>query len=186
MKTEPIEPDVRLRRAAAGEESAFEAVVREHQAMVYSIAWHYLHDRASAEELAQEVFLHLHRNIESIESPAHLLHWLRRVACHRAIDQSRRLKFRPRAGLDSAPEPVSIAHYRDPMLKRLLERLLGTLPERSRMIVVLRYQEDMEPTEIAGVLEMPVGTVKSSLHRALAVLRGRFERAERAPKGVSK
>src|SRR5262245_48357983 len=103
VKIEPIEPDSVLRRAAAGEDAAFEALVREHQAMVYSIARHYLHDRALAEELAQEVFLQLHRNIKSIESPAHLVFWLRKVASHRAIDQSRRLRLRPRVGLDSAP-----------------------------------------------------------------------------------
>jgi RNA polymerase sigma-70 factor (ECF subfamily) len=64
------------------------------------------------------------------------------------------------------------------MASERLRRLIASLPEKQRAIVILRYQEDMDPTEIASVLEMPVNTVKSKLHRALALLRGKMERRE--------
>jgi RNA polymerase sigma-70 factor (ECF subfamily) len=122
------------------------------------------------------VFLHLYRTIGEIETPHHLGSWLRKVACHRAIDQSRRRKYRPRIGLDHAPEPSEPPVQADPLLAGQLERLVADLPERARAIVVLRYQEDLEPTEIAETLHIPVGTVKSNLHRTLALLRSRLER----------
>jgi RNA polymerase sigma-70 factor (ECF subfamily) len=165
--------------AAEGDSAAFALLVRHHQAMVFSIAYHFLRNTALAEELAQDVFLHLYRSLRSIESPGHLTNWLRRTTTHRCVDQSRRQKLRPRLYLDQAPEAVDPSPARDPMLADRLRRLLAVLPARARAVVILRYQEDLEPAEIARALEIPVGTVKSSLHRALASLRARLE------KGVS-
>ena len=162
------------------EASAFSDIVGEHQAMVFSIALHFLRDRSAAEELAQEVFLHLHRNLRTIESSAHLVYWLRKVTAHRCIDQARRLKLRPRISLteylERAPEPAADERPADPLLTGLLRRLIASLPVRSRMIVILRFQEDLDPAQIADVLGIPLGTVKSNLHRSLAVLRGKLER----------
>ena len=163
-------------RAARGDQAAFAEIVREHQAMVFSIALHFLRNRAVAEELAQDVFLHLFRNLKEIQSPGHLTNWLRRVTSHRCIDQSRQQKYRPRVGLEAAPEPASAQRESDPFLTETLDRLIRTLPEKPRMVVILRYQEELEPIEIAETLRMPVGPVKSILHRALALLRGKMER----------
>jgi RNA polymerase sigma-70 factor (ECF subfamily) len=182
MATPPDEST--LASAANGDTVAFALLVRHHQAMVFSIAHHFLRNTALAEELAQDVFLHLHRSLRSIESPSHLTNWLRRTTTHRCVDQSRRQKLRPRLYLDQAPEAVDRSPERDPMLADRLRRLLAALPERARAVVILRYQEDLEPAEIAQALGIPVGTVKSSLHRALASLRARLERLAVA-KGVS-
>jgi len=160
--------------AAAGLD--FDALVREHQSMVFSLAYHFLHDRLAAEEVTQEVFLALHRNRAEIESPMHAGFWLRKVAAQRSIDEARRRKRRPQVALDAAPEPVAGAAPGDPMLGELLRRLIATLPETPRMVMVMRYQEDLEPAEIAALLEMPVTTVKSHLKRSLALLRGKLER----------
>jgi RNA polymerase sigma-70 factor (ECF subfamily) len=168
-------------------EASFAVAVREHQAMVFSIAYHFLRDRCLAEELAQEVFLHLYKNLGSIQSPAHLVYWLRKVTGHRCIDQARRRKLRPRMSLteylEHAPEPAAIFPAADPMLAGVLSRLIARLPERARLIVILRFQEDLEPSEIAETLEIPLGTVKSNLHRSLALLRGKLERER---KGIVK
>lgn len=166
--------DNTLASAVRGDHAAFAQLVRHHQAMVYSIAYHFLRNAAVAEELAQDVFLHLHRSLRTIESPSHLTNWLRRTTTHRCVDQSRRQKLRPRLYLDEAPEAVDRSPERDPMLAGRLGRLLAALPERARAVVILRYQEDLEPAEIAKTLDIPVGTVKSSLHRALASLRARL------------
>lgn len=145
--------------------------------MVYSIAWNYLHDTALAEEIAQEAFLELHRRLEQIESDAHAVHFLRRVAVHRSIDEGRRRRFQSRLGLADVPEPAAAPRAGDPLLQATLARLVDALPGRSRMIVILRFQEDLEPGEIATTLGIPLGTVKSNLHRSLAVLRKRIEQA---------
>ena len=149
----------------------FEAAVREHQSMVFSVAYHFLRDHAAAEELAQEVFLELYRHWDDIESSTHRLHWLRRVASRRCIDQTRRRKLRNHLSLEEAPEPVTFMPATDPMMKRYIEQLLDKLSETPRMIVILRYQEGLEPAEISDLLDMPVATVKSHLQRSLALLR---------------
>lgn len=160
-----------LTQSAQGDSQAFAELVQQHQGMVFSIAYHFLHDRALAEDLAQEVFLELYQNLDRIESSAHLTYWLRRVTANRCIDQGRK-KFRRRElALEDAPEPAASADPTDPLLLQRLQQSVAGLPERQRMVVILRFQEGLGPAEIADVLEMPVNTVKSTLHRTLADLR---------------
>ena len=154
----------------------FSGLVREHQAMVFSLSYHFLHDREMAEEVAQEVFLSLHRHLAEIQSPEHAVFWLRKVAAQRSIDQARRRQRRPQVALEDVAEPPAAAPARDPMLSEVLRRLIASLPEAPRMVMVMRYQEDLDPAEIAGLLEMPLGTVKSHLQRSLALLREKLER----------
>jgi RNA polymerase sigma-70 factor (ECF subfamily) len=162
--------------AAATEVGDFAGMVRQHQAMVFSIAYHFLHDRSLAEEVAQEVFLQLHQHLEEIQSGTHLTFWLRRVTSHRCIDWTRRRKLRPQVSLQDVPEPFTLPAPGDPMLSRTLQRLVASLPEKPRMVVILRYQEDLDPSEIAEALDMPVRTVKSHLQRSLALLRLKLDR----------
>ncbi|MDP8979005.1 MAG: sigma-70 family RNA polymerase sigma factor [Acidobacteriota bacterium] len=155
----------------------FDAAVRRHQSMVYSLALRFLRDHGVAEELAQEVFLELHRHRNRIQSDAHLTHWLRQVTSRRCIDQARRRKVRAQIALeDTAELPAWAPAGGDPTLKRYVEQLLQKLEEGPRMMVILRYQEDLQPSEIAELLDMPVGTVKSQLHRALSLLREKMSR----------
>jgi RNA polymerase sigma-70 factor, ECF subfamily len=163
----------------APEMDKFEAIVRRHQAMVFSVAYHLLHDRALAEEIAQDVFLQLHGRLNELKSDEHVVFWLRKVAVHRAIDCARSRRSRPEISLDGddAPEMAVTSDPGDPLLKRRLRQMVAALPESARAVVVLRYQEDMGPEEIARVLGMPLGTVKSHLQRALTVLREKLSRA---------
>jgi RNA polymerase sigma-70 factor, ECF subfamily len=165
-----------LERSAQGDQLAFADIVRQHQGMVFGLACHFLRDRSLAEELSQEVFLNLHQNLRSIKSPAHLTFWLRKVTSHRCIDQSRRLKVRPQVSLEDVPEPATRTSENDLLLSELLKRVVDTLTENARMVVILRYQEDLEPAEIAKVLDMPVNTVKSHLRRSLSILRDKLSR----------
>lgn len=168
--------DESLSRAKRGDHAAFADLVRAHQAMVFSIANSFLRDRAVAEELAQDVFLDLFRNLASIQSADHLKFWLRRVMSNRCIDYTRRSKTRPFVGLDNLPEPSAEPNETDPLLANALDRYVSTLPEAWRMVVVLRYQEDLDPAEIAELLEVPVNTVKSQLQRSLVMLRAKLGR----------
>jgi RNA polymerase sigma-70 factor (ECF subfamily) len=154
----------------------FAQVVADNQSLVFSLAVRFLRDREGAEELAQDVFLQLYRKLREIESPAHATGWLRRAICHRCIDEARKRRLRPRIALDSVPEPAVESRNPDLLLNERLRRMVEQLPESARMVVLLRYQEDLDPTDIAGMLNMPISTVKSHLHRSLAVLRGRLEK----------
>jgi RNA polymerase sigma-70 factor (ECF subfamily) len=167
--------DDTLVRAKRGDQAAFADLVREHQAMVYSIARHFFRDRSLAEDLAQEVFLHLYQSLASIDSSAHLKFWLRKVTSHRCIDHSRKHKLKT-VSVDEAPELMSMFDWPDSMMQSTLRRFVGTLPEKPRLVIMLRYQEDLDPSEIAEVLEMPLNTVKSHLRRSLAILREKMTR----------
>ncbi|MBM3813909.1 MAG: sigma-70 family RNA polymerase sigma factor [Acidimicrobiia bacterium] len=179
MLTATLDLTAALKLSRTGDQQAFAGLVREHQAMVYSIGWNFLRDRAQAEDMAQEVFLHLYRNLGSIESTRHLTHWLRKVATHRSIDRVRQAKLSRPVALEAVPEPAAAPNESDPILSGKLERLVAGLPPRPRMVVVLRFQEELEPAEIAEILGIPVGTVKSCLHRALALLRAKMQRQEK-------
>jgi RNA polymerase sigma-70 factor (ECF subfamily) len=165
-----------LARSVSGDQLAFAQIVREHQGMVFSLAYHFLRDRSLAEELAQEVFLLLHQNLAAIKSSAHLTFWLRKVTSHRCIDQTRRLKLRPQVSLDDVPEPAAASSGSDLLLTEALRKVVSTLPDKPRMVLLLRYQEGMEPAEISEVMKMPVNTVKSHLRRSLATLRDKLTR----------
>jgi len=152
----------------------FEQLVDEHQSMVYSLAVRMTGDRGLAEEIAQDVFLDLDRNLAKIESPLHARFWLRRVAMSRATDALRRNRVR---GMDMWVEMdenhgVPEEERSSPLGARL-ERLLITLPGPQRAALLLRYQEELTPEEIAAALDAPLATVKSNLQRGLKLLRAK-------------
>lgn len=168
-----------LVRAARGDAEAFADLVRRHQRMVFSICWNFFPDRALAEDLAQEVFLQLFQNLHQIETESHLVFWLRQVATRKCIDHTRRQDYRKNTNLDDVaefhPEVRTEAAVEDVFEQKRLRRLVASLPEKFRAVVVLRFQEELSPTEIAQVLGWPVNSVKSRLHRALRMLRDRLE-----------
>ena len=159
-----------LDRARTGDGDAFATIVGDHEAMVFSLAYHFFNDWSRAEEIAQDVFLQLYRKLADIESPSHLTHWLRQVTARRCIDQLRRTKLRA-VPLDAVEEVHANERPCDPLLDRRMRQLITELPDVQRVIVTLRYQEDLDPSEICRIVEMPVNTVKSHLHRALQSLR---------------
>lgn len=159
------------------EPRTFAAVLRAKQSMVFSIAYHFLRDRSAAEEVAQDVFLQLHRRFDEFESDQHLSFWLRKVASNRSIDYVRKRKSQMAVGLEDAPVPSVENEPADHFLNRRLQSLIGSLPEKPRMVMILRYQEDMMPEEIASAMDMPVRTVKSHLQRSLAMLREKIDRS---------
>jgi len=170
-----------LTRALAGDTAAFGMLVRMHQRSVYSLALRMLSDRQTAEDLAQEVFLQLHRNLATLESAAHLAFWLRKVTMNRSIDRLRREPKIEAVSLDAAEDVVSEGTDADPLLRRRLSTLVAELPAAPRAVLLLRYQEDLDPTEIARTLGMSINTVKSHLKRSLSLLRQRFGDLARSP-----
>lgn len=157
--------------AQAGTPRGFRELVRTHQASVYSLALRLLGVREDAQELAQDVFLQLHRSLADISSTSHLAFWLRRVVCHRAIDRLRRRSAPPAVPLEAA-EPLEAPHTpTDPLLEHELQRQVARLAPMARAVVLLRYQEDWDPPQIARALDLPLNTVKSHLRRSLATLR---------------
>jgi RNA polymerase sigma-70 factor (ECF subfamily) len=159
-----------LPRAQSGDHDAFAEIIEQHEAMVFSLAYHFFNDRGRAEEIAQDVFLQLYRNLGVIESDAHLLFWLRQVTTRRCIDVTRRSRLKA-VSLEDAGELRSSERHSDAFLDRRLRGFIEQLPDIQRAVVTLRYQEDLDPSDICRIVDLPVNTVKSHLHRALQSLR---------------
>ena len=158
----------------AMESGEFRRLIEAHQRMVFSLALRVTGEHGAAEEVAQDVFLELHRGGDKLESEDHVRFWLRRVTVHRATDALRKKARQPEASAEEWMEDQYVQENSEGLntaVVALLEELLRTLPEQMRVVIVLRYQEDMLPDEIAKLLGQPVATVKSNLQRGLQLLR---------------
>jgi RNA polymerase sigma-70 factor (ECF subfamily) len=162
------------------EAAEFRGVVERHQRMVFSLALRVTGEYGAAEEVAQDVFLEFYRSAEKLTGEDHVRFWLRRVTVHRATDALRRKAHRPESSAEEWVDEVQadgdgLAAGLGTVIEARLEELLGSLPEAMRVVVVLRYQEEMLPEEIAKLLGQPVATVKSNLQRGLKLLRRKAE-----------
>jgi RNA polymerase sigma-70 factor (ECF subfamily) len=163
--------DEQLAKARSGERAALTALVQAHQRSVYSLALRMLGARDLAEDLTQDVFMQMNGNLRTIESNKHLGFWLRQVTTNRAIDQLRRRSRVEMTSLDNESQLFGVEDDGDPLLQRHLRALLSDLSPQARAVLLLRFQEDLDPTDIARTLDMPINTVKSHLKRSLESMR---------------
>jgi RNA polymerase sigma-70 factor (ECF subfamily) len=172
LNDESVDPlDAELAKARAGGRAALAMLVQAHQRSVYSLALRMLGTRDLAEDLTQDVFMELNGNLRTIESNKHLGFWLRRVTSNRAIDQLRRRSRFQMTTLEEQQQFFSAESDADPLLQRHLRELLEDLSPPARAVLLLRYQEDLDPADIARTLAMPLNTVKSHLKRSLDSMR---------------
>jgi RNA polymerase sigma-70 factor (ECF subfamily) len=171
-----------MARMAGGDQQALSDLMRRHHQRLFRVAQGYLRDADEAVEAVQETFVKAYRGAARWDGAAEVVPWLTRIAINESIDRYRRLRRRRAAELPLDPEDAHDGRWtaegpspeRRVLGRELRERIdaaLGALPERQRAIFVLRHYEGMELAEIAGTLDMRLGTVKSSLHRALERMR---------------
>lgn len=167
----------------AGDEAAFEELYRLYSGQVFSIAIRLTGSQVEAEEVTQEVFVSVYKNIHRFEFQSAFSTWLYRIVVRRAADSFRKAKKHiiNRISMDSddhAPTHTladSGQSPRDSLLEsqkeHTLENAIQKLGTKHRTIVVLRYVQDLSYEEIAQVLECRIGTVKSRLNRAHKLLK---------------
>ncbi len=168
----------RLRR---GEPRAFEDLVIAHQHRVFGVALRMLRNRSEAEEIAQEVFLRVHRAVEDFRGEAKLSTWLyaitSRLCLNRLASGERRMAREGEESLERLRGDADpAAHVERVELEAALQRAITELPEERRIVVVLRDFEGLSYEEIAAALDLPLGTVRSRLHRARTDLKEKLER----------
>jgi RNA polymerase sigma-70 factor (ECF subfamily) len=167
--------------------SDFDEIVRRHQRRVYRFLWMLLRDVDEADNLTQECFLRAYQNLGSFRGESTLETWLLRIAANLVRDQARNRKrsFWKRllgleddeqdsasvASLDPSPEQVLLAREE----VQAIWRAAAVLSEQQRAVFLLRFVEEMDLNEIADVLSLRVGTVKSHLFRALQAVRGQLK-----------
>ena len=176
-RTRADEADVA--RACAGDTAAFAALVRRHQDRVFGFILRMLDARDEAMELTQDVFVKAWQALPGWRPEARFSTWLLQIARNAALDQLRRRRLIQFAPLDdgmdvadTAPGPE--ARYASRQRQALLENALQQIAAEHREILLLREVEDLSYGELAAVLGIAEGTVKSRLARARAALLQHF------------
>ena len=179
-----------VRRVQAGETEAFEPLVRRHEKKIFNLLYRWLGDYDEAAEAAQEVFLSAYRAIHRFRGESSFSTWLYRIAVNHAKNRwkSRRGAERFMAPIsdaelngdggpvvnfpDPAPDPAQTVERRE--LEKQVQRGLNTLHSDEALVILLHDLQDFSYEEISGLLDIPLGTVKSRLHRARLALKAKL------------
>lgn len=157
-----------------GDELAWEAFVRQFQSRVFGLAYHYTTQAEDARDLAQEVFIRIYENLALIPDEDGCLPWILRITRNACIDHLRRRKARPPLwdlpaeelfDLRSTERNPEDLHF-EAARKGLVHRAMQELTDLNREIILLKEIQGLGIEEIAAILGIPVGTVKSRSHRA--------------------
>ncbi|MBZ5639860.1 MAG: sigma-70 family RNA polymerase sigma factor [Acidobacteriia bacterium] len=164
-----------VERCRAGDDLAWEALVRRYQSRVYAVALHYLRSREEAQDAAQDVFVRIYRKLASFDNKEeNFLPWLLSLTRNACIDRLRRRKVRPSAlplpaeeGKESPdPRPTAEEALIADGQRRLVHQAIAQLSDINREMILLKEIQGLELRQISEMLAVPIGTVKSRSIRA--------------------
>lgn len=181
-----------IARAKDGDATSFEQLVVAHTTKALNLAYRLVNNREEAEDIVQEAFFRLHKSLASFRGDSTVATWLYRTVSRLAIDHLRREKLRRnifffRRGeedndpIDMVADPGASPHD-ELQAVEASRRLMGAIKKlsvRQRAVFVLRHQEELPLKEIAAILELEEGTVKTHLHRAVQLLRKELKDLEK-------
>jgi RNA polymerase sigma-70 factor (ECF subfamily) len=167
--------DELLARFRDGDQSAFDEIVGRYERRVFAIAVRICRHHEDARDVTQDVFITALRSLTTFRGDAQLATWLHRVTVNAALDLVRRRGRREGPGLDEvgerpAAEPGPESAAIESVRAREVHRALGRIADDQRAVIVLHDLQGLDYSEVAETLEVPVGTVKSRLHRARLAL----------------
>lgn len=175
----PSDADL-VRRAQGGDDEAFTALVARHERRVHNLALRMLGREEDALDAAQDAFVSCYRTLGRFRGDAAFTTWLHRIAVNACYDVLRR-RARDPIPSESLPEPPAGPDHGDRAADAVdVQRALLTIPPEFRAVLILHDAQGFPYEDVAGVLDIPVGTVKSRLHRGRAAL-GRALRGGGAP-----
>ena len=146
--------------------------MRRHQSRIRGLLRHLTRDASVADDLAQDTFVRAWEKLESFRGDGRFEAWLSKLAYTRFLQHQRRRKLEARHRTHADPETVVTSAPNDEVVD--LDRLLSVCSHDEQLLLVLNYAQGLSHTEIAAVVERPVGTVKSQIHRAKAKIRAQF------------
>ncbi|CCW35816.1 RNA polymerase, sigma-24 subunit, RpoE [Chthonomonas calidirosea] len=178
-----------IERSKEGDRRAFDALVRMHEKRVYNLAYRLCGNYDEAGDITVEAFLRVYQAINSFRGDANFSTWLYRIVTNVYLDRRKRQKNRKTLSLeeyveleesqvtrqieDPSPGPEELAEAQQ--RQELLQKAIESLPEYQRAMIVLYHVDGLSYEEIAEVLSLPIGTVKSRLNRARLALREKLE-----------
>jgi len=171
---QPAAIDQLIEQCLAGDQAAWEQIVKLHWRKVFNVAYQFVGSHEQAEDLAQEIFLKIFRSLDTFDRRANFQTWLISVSRNLCIDHYRSVRKERQtidrdvpaedlAPVSASVSPLAALENRD--LAALLRQALGLLPQSLRMAVLLRDIQELSYLEIAERLRLPEGTVKSRINR---------------------
>ena len=175
-----------LERYRKGREDALETLIERYRQELFNLLVRFTGDRVAAEDVFQEAFMQIHQSADSFDETRNFKPWLFTIAANKARDYMRRRSRRPAAPLDApvggaggeagqtfvdllqADLPMPDDRMERAELAQRVQDTIAALPEHLREILLLSYFQQFSYNEIADVLQIPLGTVKSRLHTAVA------------------
>ena len=181
MASDSISDADYVRRLQRGETDAFEMLVRRHEKTIFNLVYRMLGDYDEAAEVSQEVFLSAYRAIGRFRGDANFSTWLYRIALNHTSTRRKSLSRRQQRNVaiedtepvrDLQPGPAETMEKKE--IRERVQRALNNLEPDDATVIVLRDLQDIPYEEVARLLEVPVGTVKSRLHRARQALKSQL------------
>jgi RNA polymerase sigma-70 factor (ECF subfamily) len=178
MVPEAISDAECVRKLQRGETDAFETLIRRHQKTIFNLAYRMLGDYDEAAEISQETFLSAYRAIDNFRGDANFSTWLYRIALNHATTRRKSLNTRQQRSVPientepaSDPHPGPAESMEKKEIRQRVQQALNKLDPEDAAVILLRDLQDVPYEEVARVLEIPIGTVKSRLHRARQALK---------------
>jgi RNA polymerase sigma-70 factor (ECF subfamily) len=174
---DPVNERALVERCRSGDESAFQELVDRYKQLVFALIARTIQDRSRAEDLAQDVFLRVHRGLPYFRGEARLSTWIYRIVANVCVQDH----ARPGAiSLDDERRQVATPsatdrQFGDFELRERLEKAIARLPANYRLLVAAHYLNGVAYEELAAALDLPLGTVKTQLYRAKQQLRRMLE-----------
>lgn len=193
----PMQPDSEkklVEQALNGNDAAFAQLIDGHSEKIIQLAWRLVGNRSEAEEISQEAFLRFYKALATFRGDSSVGTWLYRTTSRLAIDHLRREKLRRKLfffrgtgneqtdPMELAVDPSASPHdqLQAQETAKQMQQLLNQLPARQKAVFILRHQEGLPLKEIAEMLELSEGTVKTHLHRAVSLFRSELEETREA------
>ena len=165
-----------VERCRAGDDDAFRELVDRYKDLVFALIARTIQDRGRAEDLAQDVFLRVHKGLPYFRGEARLSTWIYRIVANVCVQQP----TRPRSvSLDDDRTRIQPGaadrQFGDLELRARLEKAIARLPANYRLLVAAHYLDGVQYEELADALQLPLGTLKTHLYRAKQQLRRLLE-----------
>lgn len=184
-----------IRQCKKNDGDAYNQLLRHYEAYLYRICYNYTRNKEEALDMMQEVFIKIFRGLRTFDESRPLLPWLKRIAINTLIDHSNKRQL-AETSLDSnwsvenennqnaSPQSylATATNIEEQVIENetlnIIDKLILELPEKHRIVLILRYNEDMSYDEIASALDWPLGTVKNNIYRARKMLRQKMQACE--------
>lgn len=169
-----------IEEVLAGNKQAYAQIINKYKNQLYATILRMTKNPQDAQDLVQEAFIKVYHQLEKFEGKGTFSSWIYRVAINHCMDEFRKKRYKMQQLEISEDQVMNPNHPEVIFLKkeknRQLERLIGTLPEEERIIILLRYVNELSYSEISDLVEIPVSSVRNKLHRAKKKLRETIKR----------